>query len=195
MAQTFPDIRKIVVYLEETRTEAGVKVSGLHQKAVAAAIFKNPFAGVYQEDLSLLTEFGAYLGDVLGRRAVAAFDASEDEILEELDSYGKGVIVGTQGEYEHGHAIIHPSLGRPFREALGGVPACPAIMPSTVKVGGPGTSLDIPLHCKSDEWVVSRFDAVTICVPDGPREDEILVALAVGRNGRPLSRVPGKEKA
>jgi hypothetical protein len=35
-------------------------------------------------------------------------------------SYGKGAMVGINGEMEHGGACVHPMLGRPMRAAIGG---------------------------------------------------------------------------
>ena len=54
-----------------------------------------------------------------------------------VHSYGKGAIVGSKGELEHAAALLHPSFGNPFREAIGGGKA---IIPSAKKRGGPGTS-------------------------------------------------------
>jgi hypothetical protein len=44
-------------------------------------------------------------------------------------SYGKGAIVGINGEFEHGGAYIHPMLGKPMRAAVGGGKA---VIPSNV---------------------------------------------------------------
>ena len=35
-------------------------------------------------------------------------------------SYGKGALVGVDGEMEHGGACVNPMLGRPMRSAIGG---------------------------------------------------------------------------
>ena len=44
------------------------------------------------------------------------------ELVKLLDgpavSYGKGVIVGVEGEMEHGGACVHPMLARPMRAAI-----------------------------------------------------------------------------
>jgi hypothetical protein len=103
-------------------------------------------------------------------------------------SYGKGVIVGTGGELEHAGAILHPKLGTPFREAVGGGKA---IIPSSKKMGIPGTSLDVPVHYKDAAFVRSHFDAMTVSVYDAPWHDELVVALVVTDSGRPLARIGG----
>ena len=58
-------IRKIIVQTDETHIEMGEKVSPPTRRAVACAVIENPFAGRYEKDLSLLTEIGVELGDLL----------------------------------------------------------------------------------------------------------------------------------
>jgi len=181
------EIRKICTIVEETHTEMGQKVNPVTKRAAAIAVIKNPFAGRYQENLSELVETGEKLGELLGKRALEALCITSDK----AESYGKGAIVGPQGELEHAAAILHPKLGTPFREALGGGKA---IIPSAKKIGGPGTELDVPIHYKDAAFVRSHFDAMPIRVQDAPRGDEIVVALVVTDSGRPLARVGGLKK-
>ncbi|MDR3604133.1 MAG: amino acid synthesis family protein [Desulfomonilaceae bacterium] len=181
------EIRKICTIVEETHTEMGKNVTPPTKRAAAIAVIKNPFAGRYQENLSELIETGEKLGELLGKKALEALGINSDK----AESYGKGAIVGSQGELEHAAAILHPKLGTPFREALGGGKA---IIPSAKKIGGPGTELDIPIHYKDAAFVRSHFDAMPIRVQDAPRGDEIVVALVVTDSGRPLARVGGLKK-
>jgi hypothetical protein len=181
------EIRKVVTIVEETRKEMGKDLPKPIKRAAAIAIIKNPFAGEYQEDLSELTEDGVTLGDMLGTMAREALEIAK----EDCEGYGKGAIIGMNGELEHGHAILHPKLGAPFREALGGGKA---IIPSAAKMGGPGTELDIPTHYKDAAFVRTHFDAMPVSVQDAPRDDEILVALVVTSSGRPLPRIGGLKK-
>jgi len=181
------EIRKVVTIIEETRKEIGKDLPKPIKKAAAIAIIKNPFAGKYQENLSELTEDGVELGDMLGTIAREALGIKK----EECEGYGKGAIIGMNGELEHGHAILHPKLGAPFREALGGGKA---IIPSAAKMGGPGTELDVPTHYKDAAFVRTHFDAMPVSVQDAPREDEILVVLVVTNSGRPLPRIGGLKK-
>ena len=69
-----------------------------------------------------------------------------------VHGYGKGGIVGMKGELEHVAAMLHPKFGTPLREGVGGGKA---IIPSAKKRGGPGTSLDVPLHYKDAAFVRS----------------------------------------
>ena len=177
-------IRKIVVAVEETLTEMGRPVEPPTRKAVAAAVIANPFAGRYVEDLTPLIEIGAELGDLLGRRAVAALGIRP----EDAQSYGKAAMVGEDGELEHAAALLHPAMGAPLRKA---VHKGAALVPSSKKRGGPGQDLDIPLGHKDAAYVRSHFDGIEIRVSDAPRAGEILVAIAVTDSGRPLPRVGG----
>ncbi len=181
------EIRKICTVVEETHTEMGKNVTPPSKRAAAIAVIKNPFAGRYQENLSELIETGEKLGELLGKKALEALGINSDK----AESYGKGAIVGSQGELEHAAAILHPKLGTPFREALGGGKA---LIPSAKKIGGPGTELDVPIHYKDAAFVRSHFDAMPIRVQDAPRGNEIVVALVVTDSGRPLARVGGLKK-
>jgi hypothetical protein len=96
-------------------------------------------------------------------------------------SYGKGAIVGTAGEFEHGGACIHPMLGKPMRAAVGGGKA---VIPSNVKVAACGASLDVPLSHKDDSWSFDHFDTMTVSIQDAPRPNEIVVVIAVADGGR-----------
>ncbi|MCZ6858814.1 MAG: amino acid synthesis family protein [Alphaproteobacteria bacterium] len=177
-------IRKFVVLVEETRLEIGQAIDPPTRKAAALAVIENPFAGKFTEDLEGLMEIGAELGEVLGRKAVAALGVEPGAI----ESYGKAAIVGENGELEHAAAILHPRLGKPLRAA---VEKGAALVPSAKKMGGMGTPLDVPLGHKDAAYVRSHFDAIEVRLGDAPRANEILVAVAVTDSGRPLPRVGG----
>ena len=177
-------IRKLCIHIEETHAEAGRGVDPPARKAVAAAVIANPFAGGYHEDLSDLMEMGAELGGLLGERCVAALGIAP----EAAQSFGKGALVGEDGELEHAAALLHPKMGAPLRAA---VSKGAALVPSSKKRGGPGASLDVPLGHKDAAYVRSHFDAVEIRIPDAPRAGEIVVAVAIADSGRPFPRVGG----
>ena len=177
-------IRKIAVQVEETHIEMGRPINPATRKAVAVAVIENPFAGVYQEDLSDLMEIGAELGGLLGEKCVAALGITPDA----AESYGKSAMVGEAGELEHAAAILHPKLGAPLRKA---VEKGAALVPSSKKMGSPGQVLDVPLGHKDAAYVLSHFDGIEISVNDAPRAREIMVAVAVTDSGRPLPRVGG----
>jgi len=181
------EVRKYVTIVEETAIEGGKKVDPPTRKAAAIAVIKNPFAGKYVEKLDELIDIGEELGGILGKKAVEALKIPSKN----AESYGKAAIVGVDGELEHAAAILHPKLGTPLREEVGGGKA---IIPSAKKMGGPGTEVDVPLHYKDAAFVRSHFDAMTVRVPDAPRSDEILVAIVVTNSGRPHPRIGGLKK-
>ena len=182
MTETEIVVRRTQILVEEKRAEIGRDLSRPIRRVVAAAVLTNPFANVYVDDLELLIEASKWLASELAGKAVAQLDGRE------VHSYGKGVIVGTGGELEHAAALMHPALGAPLREACGGGKS---IITSAKKMGGPGCTLDIPLHHRNAAFVRSHFDAVELRVPDGPSADEIILAVAVTDGGRPHPRVGG----
>lgn len=180
-------VRKIVTLCEEILSDGLREAQRPVRKAAAIAVIENPFALRYVEDLTDLINIGEELGTLLGKKAVETLGVPPEEV----ESYGKAAIVGIEGEYEHAAAILHPKLGTPFRAAVGGGKA---IIPSTKKLGGPGTPIDVPLHYKDAAFVRSHFDSIEVRIPDAPKPNEIVVALAVTNAGRPNPRVGGLRK-
>jgi hypothetical protein len=178
------EIRKTVTVVEELLEEGGRHLVTPIRKVAAIAVIRNPFAGRYEDDLSELMDVGEALGEHLGRLAVAALGGD----LASVHSYGKGAIVGEGGELEHAAAILHPKLGAPLREVVGGGKA---IIPSAKKSGGPGTGLDVPLHYKDAAFVRTHYDAMEVRLSDAPRAGEILVAIVLTDGGRPWPRIGG----
>lgn len=177
-----PKIRKIVTNVEEIRFEGFKELEKPIRKCSVAAVIQNPFAGEYVEDLSELSEYGEYLGEYLTQIAVKTLGDVP------VHSYGKGAIIGLNGELEHGGAILHPKLGKPMREVIGGGKA---IIPSAKKVGPAGAGLDVPLHYKDAAFVRTHYDAMEVRIPDAPKANEIVVALVFTDGGRPHARIGG----
>jgi Amino acid synthesis len=180
-------IRKIVTFVEETRSEMERAVDPPTRRAAAVAVIENPYAGRYVADLGELMEIGEELGTLLAERAIAALGIAGTS----AESYGKAAAVGENGELEHAAAILHPKLGAPVRKVLG---KGAALIPSSKKRGGPGVALDIPLGHKDAAFVRSHFDGMEVRINDAPRANEIMVAVAVTDSGRPLARVGGLKK-
>jgi hypothetical protein len=180
-------IRKLLVQVDETLVEMGRKVEPSARRAVAMAVIENPYAGRYSESLDELIAIGEELGDLLGKRCVAALGIQPGE----AEGYGKAAIVGENGELEHAAAILHPKLGAPLRKA---VEKGAALVPSAKKMGTVGTAIDVPLGHKDAAFVRSHFDAIEARVPDAPKANEIVVAVSVTASGRPLARVGGLQK-
>ena len=114
---------KDVVY-----AEGGLPAMTPVTRVAACAVIANPLAGRAQDDLGELIPFGAELGELLVKEALAL-------LPQPAISYGKAAIVGTSGDIEHAAAILHPRMGKPMRDAIGGGQA---IIPSNVKIGAVG---------------------------------------------------------
>ena len=177
-------IRKIIVQTDEVRVEMGRDVQPPVRKALAMAVIENPCAGRYVENLDELIAIGEELGGLLGARCVQALGIEPGQ----AQSYGKAAIVGEAGELEHAAAILHPKLGAPLRVA---VEKGAALVPSSKKMGGFSSAIDVPLGHKDAAYVRSHFDAMEARVADAPRANEIVVAVVVTDSGRPLPRVGG----
>lgn len=176
------DIRKVVSVVEVTHREMGRAVDGPRRKVATALVIRNPYAGEYVDDLAPLVELGAAVGQRLVDEALAVLGAPAPAVT----AYGKAAIVGAAGEIEHAAAVIHPRFGAPVRAALG---RGPAIIPSTKLLGGVGTRIVAPLTNCDDIWQFDEMDAIAISIDDAPRDDEIVVVLALGVGGRPLHRI------
>jgi hypothetical protein len=156
------EIRKMITTRETIFSELEVAAPRPVLRAVGMAVTVNPFAGRFVDDLRPLFEAGAMLGECLMPELVKLLDGP-------AVSYGKGAIVGVDGEMEHGGACVHPMLGRPMRAAIGGGKA---VISSNVKVAAPGASVDVPLGHKDDSWSFPHFDTTTVSVVDAPRPNE-----------------------
>ncbi len=187
-------IRKWYLQIDDTlATETGEPADGEPlRKIVIAAALHNPYAGRFERDLSGYVEPSGMLGEEFGRRIIAAAGGQP------LESYGKACVVGADGEYEHGNALLTTIFAEPVRAALGGGKAW---VPSTGKRGGPGTVIDIPLAHKDALYVRSHYDSVTALFGDAPNRDEVLIAFAFATRGRlharlggiPASEIQGKD--
>jgi hypothetical protein len=176
-------LRKITMHFEEIYHEGGPPPGQPLVRAAILAVAHNPYAGRYVEDIMPLMEELRPLGLDLARRLIDALGGHPQAI----QGYGKGAIVGTAGELEHG-ALWHAPGGYAMREALGDAKA---IVPSTKKVGVAGTRLDVPITHINASYVRSHFDAVEVGVADAPRPDEIVLILAMTTGARIHARAGG----
>ena len=172
------DVRKTVIITETIASEGGEAAERQVTRAAGCAIFTNPYAGAFQDDLSALFDIGGELGEDLMGKLLPL-------IPHPVVSYGKAAIVGVNGDVENGHALLHPKLGKPMRGPIGGGEA---LIPSACKVASAGASLDVPLGHKDDAWSFDHFDAMTVAVPDAPRPDEIMMVVVLADGGRVMPR-------
>lgn len=176
-------IRKIATSVEEERHEFGPPLAEPVIRGSVAVVMTNPYAGGYVEDITPLMEALKPVGKEMAERLIAAMGKGAKEI----EGYGKGAIVGSAGELEHG-ALWHVPGGWGMREVLGHTQA---IVPSSKKVGTLGTSIDIPVHHVNAAYVRSHFTAIEVRLADAPRPNELVYILAMTSGPRPHARVGG----
>jgi hypothetical protein len=175
-------IKRVLTFLDEIRSADGRDVVPPLRKAAAVAIIDNPFAGRFVEDLSPLT----HASEAIGREicAIAVRLLAPDQAV----SYGKAAVVGTNGEQEHGNAMLTTVFGNVMREAAGGGKAW---ISSMTKRAAPGAVIDIPLAHKDALYVRSHYDGMTVMLPDAPQPNEIAIIAVYATRGRPNQRVGG----
>lgn len=175
-------IRKIVTAVEDIYVDGGRPVSRPLRIAVAAAVFTNPLAGIWADDLEpLIAEFAPTIGPLLADRAIDLLDGAEAE------AFGKAALVGLNGEMEHGCALIHTlRFGNPVRERVSGT----SLLPSSEKVGSAGSPIDINLKHIHDHTLRGFHMSFEFRIADAPKPDELLIAVAYATGARPHSRLP-----
>ena len=177
------EIRKFASVVEEVFHEGGPRATTPLRRAAAIAVIRNPFAGAYVEDIQPFMEDLKPLGLMMANRLVELLGGDPSVV----EGYGKGAIVGAAGELEHG-ALWHAPGGYAMREVLGDAMA---IVPSTKKVGGPGTRLDVPITHINASYVRSHFDAMELGLNDAPRADEMALMLVMTTGPRVHNRAGG----
>lgn len=176
-------VRKIITYSEETHVECGVELAQPLKRAVACAVFRNPWAGMgFVDDLwSERNRVGEVLSLELASRLVQIMGSADL-----IKGYGKCAIVGTNGEVEHGAAMLHgPCFGPNIRnlfEATSGIS-------STECRASPGGRVSIPMNHKTVRATRAYYQAIDFTLHDAPHPDELAVALAVTGGPRPLARI------
>jgi len=198
------EIRRVVTQVEEIHHEFGPLAGTPTLRGAVSAVLTNPFAGRYEPNILPMMDALQPVGIDMARTLLAAMNVG----TERIESYGKGAIIGAAGELEHG-ALWHVPGGYAMRELLGwkgdrnayakgqgevktGQPGnALSIVPSTKKVGAPGTALDVPLTHINASYVRGHFDAMEVRVPGAPAVDEIVFILVMGAGARVHARVGG----
>ena len=177
------EIRKTLCAIEEVFHEFGPAARMPLKRGWVMSVIRNPFAGRYVEDIQPFMEDLKPLGLSMAGRLLAALDVPPGGV----EGYGKGAIVGTEGELEHG-ALWHAPGGYAMRDVLGGAMA---IVPSTKKVGAAGARLDVPVTHVGASYVRSHFDSVEVGCADAPRAAEMALVLVMTTGARIHARAGG----
>ncbi len=177
-------VRKKILNVETTNHEGGEAVQTPLQIGVIAVVVNNPFAGRFA-DANELAEFvkqGRNLANEMVPELVAALGGASN-----IETYGKGAIVGVNGELEHG-ATWHEAGGWAMRAVLTNAKS---IVPASKFVGSAGSRLHVPLHHIEACYVRSHFNTAEVSVSDSPRPNELLFALAMSTGPRVHERLGG----
>ncbi len=176
-----PAIRRIVVSVDRSYHEGGPRLDKPIRRGWAAAIIENPFANRFVEELVSFMERLEPLAYDLAVELLDALRLGPSDI----ESYGKGAIVGLNGELEHA-AMWHAPGGAGLRRALQGGAAG---VPGSMKYGAPGTTIDLSLGNMDASNVRSHYDTLSVNLGDAPKPDEIAFIVAVSDGGRPHARL------
>ena len=178
------EIRKFATFVEEIFHEGGPVAATPLKVGAIAAVVRNPFSGRYVPEIAQLMEQLRPLGLEMSTRLAQALTGGD---LSRIEGFGKGAIVGSAGELEHG-ALWHVPGGYAMRDLLG---KAKAIVPSTKKVGPVGARLDVPVTHINASYVRGHFNAMEVGVSDAPRADEMVLVLVMTTGGRVHDRVGG----
>ncbi|HLH73642.1 MAG TPA: amino acid synthesis family protein [Chloroflexota bacterium] len=170
------DIRKTVTLIEDTLIEGGKALPQPARRVALVAVIRNPLVGRDDENLDELVHDGEDLGRFLAKRALEYLDRGR------LVSIGKGVIVGRDGEPEHGQALLYPKFAAAIRETLD-IGTAP--IQSVKRLGPANTTIEINLQRIDGASSGKEAGVFELRVPGSPRDDEILVALVVGSGSNP----------
>lgn len=178
-----PQIRKTAILTETIWHEGGPKADKPQRRAAMMTVIANPFAGSYVEDIAGFMDDLKPLGAQMAQELIDTLGGD----AEAIEGYGKGAIVGINGELEHG-ALWHVPGGYAMRDKIA---ESMAIVPSTKKVGAPGARLDVPVTHTNACYVRSHFDAMEVGLSDAPKADEIMLVLVMTTGPRVHARVGG----
>lgn len=175
-------IRKTAYSVEDIFHEGGPKPLCSLRRGSAMAVIHNPFAGRYVEEIQWFMEDLKPLGLQMAEKLIALLGGPD-----QIEGYGKGAMVGEDGELEHG-ALWHAPGGYAMRQLI---EPSNAIVPSTKKVVGIGGYLDVPITHINASYVRSHFDSIEVGLSDSPRKNELSFILVMSTGARIHNRAGG----
>ena len=175
-------VRREMTIIDDMLEDCGQLADPCLRKVALVSVVENPYAGEFVPDLSDMIAASVPLGEAMAARISGAIGDQE------VQSYGKGGIVGVAGEQEHANALLTTAFANPFRDAIGG---CDAWISSMTKVAAPGTMIDIPMNHTADVYVRSHYDGMSMVLPGAPLPDEVAIVFCVASRGRINARVGG----
>ena len=138
----------------------------------------------FVDDLAPMIAASADIGRHMAAMMITAFGQHQ------IQSYGKGGIVGVAGEQEHVNAMLTTAFAADRFDDLS--PAAPTHgFRHSPRWAFRGTPVDIPMNHRGDVYVRSHYDGMSIVIPDAPQADEIALIFCVANRGRLNARVGG----
>jgi hypothetical protein len=175
-------IRKSVLNIETIHHDGGPPAATPLRIAIAAVVMENPFAGRYEANLMPFMESLKPLAIELTRSMLGALGVDRTAI----EIFGKGSMVGTDGELEHA-AMWHAPGGAGVKEVLG----AKGFVSAGKMVATLGSRLQMPLVYVNSPWVRSHYNTTELCIHDAPKPRELVFALAIGTGSRIHARLQG----
>ena len=179
------DIRKSVLTIETQHHDGGPLAAKPLRIAIAGVVMRNPFAGQAHAEQAALMSFMESLQPLavgMTQQMMAALGVGPEGI----EAFGKGSIVGSDGELEHA-AMWHAPGGAGLKKALG----AKGFVGAGKLMGTLGARLQIPLVYKNSPWVRSHFNTCELTIQDAPKPTELVFALAVSTGARVHARLGG----
>jgi hypothetical protein len=175
------DIRRQVTTVEKVHHDGGPPLDRPIRRGWCASVIANPFAGKHVEELIPFMDSLEPLAHDMTFELLVALGATPPII----ESYGKGAIIGSEGEMEHA-AMWHAPAGAGIRRALS---AGDAAVLGSMKIGPTGCTLDLSIGNMDVGNVRSHYDSIAVTVGDAPRPRELVLVVALATGGRPHSRL------
>jgi len=175
-------IRKSVLVQETIHHDGGSPAAQPLKVAIAAVVMENPFASRYDADLMPFMNSLRPLAVQLSNQLLEALRVDKGAV----QVFGKGSMVGTDGELEHA-AMWHAPGGAGIKEVLG----AKGFVSAGKMVATLGSRLQIPLIYVNSPWVRSHYNTTELCIYDAPKPRELVFALAMGTGQRIHARLQG----
>lgn len=169
------EIRRLQTFVEETYPQPALEARDADQTIVIAVTILNPHAKRYSDEIDDLFAIGGSVGKFLGRKLVKQHPDFA------VSAWGKAAIVGRAGELEHAVGLTGAGFDAAVRQSLhiasGAIPAQRGLALRRA-------ATRVPLAPVPEELGSNDDSCVELCLPSGPREDEVVVLLAVAGSYR-----------